>query len=78
MSEPFYVRQTAETMTGEERHRWIEGACSEAREAGAKHDRISISRELVPDKTLVLVEAWHERPEDEGEQRWALTAEKNP
>lgn len=69
---PFYVRQTAEpehTQSHESRQDWFRAAVDEARAEGAKSARMSVREEPVP---MLLVEAWAERPDDEGPQRWAL------
>jgi hypothetical protein len=72
MSDPFYVRQSAEPCeTREERDAWFVAAYEEAREQGATWFRFS-THETIPH--LRLVEGWKERPAngEDGEPRWAL------
>lgn len=68
--EPFYVRQTAEQMTEDEARRWFHEAAEEACQGGAKWARYTVHPDI---KHLMIVEAWRERPDDEGEPRFALT-----
>lgn len=69
--EPFYIAQTAEKMTGDERYSWFARRTAEAKHEGAKWCRMSVDDADRP--TMCLFEAWRERPADEGEPRWQFT-----
>ena len=70
MSEPFYIRQTAEPMTQDQRRDWFQTCAQEAKAEGAQHARFTIHPAF---PSLCLVEAWKERVvADEGEPRWAI------
>lgn len=71
MTEPFIVRQTADLVTPEDKLAWLQGCAQEAKTAGAVLCRAS-EHPYIND--LVLFEAWLEWPEDQGDQRWALSA----
>lgn len=73
MTEPFYIWQSAEQMTGDERAAWFDKCAAEAKAEGAKHARFSVH----PTNGWVLVEAWKERPIadgalQEGDPRWQV------
>jgi hypothetical protein len=70
MSEPFYIRQTADLKTPDEAREWLREAIAEARSEGATFFRASYHPEIAH---LHLVEGWTVQPEDQGEVRWALT-----
>lgn len=71
MSEPTYIRQSGDILTPAEKRAWLEGAVAEARTEGATWFRAT-EHPAIPN--LLLLEGWTERPDSEGEQRWALTA----
>jgi hypothetical protein len=70
-AEPFYVRQSGDVMTDEEARRWFQMVAQEARDEGATFGRYSFHVSI---PNLRIVEAWKERPRDQGEIRWALSA----
>lgn len=67
MSEPFYLRQTAEDMSPEEQRRWVEAEVANAKAQGAVWFRVTKHPQH---ENVVLVEAWKKRPSDEGEPRF--------
>lgn len=76
--EPFFIAQTGETKTAQERHDWIRARGDEAKADGSRHGRVSFD----PDNNLLLMECWKEVPMRdgqiyEGEPRWQLTAGAN-
>ncbi len=74
MIEPFYVRQTAEQSALDDPQKWARQCIDEAKSAGGKSCRLSISE----DKTMLLFEAWDkmlhevEAAGGQGDQRWML------
>ncbi len=72
MTEPSYIRQTAERehVSREGRQQWIRNAWDAALAEGCSHGRVTISN----DETMLLMEGWTERPADEGAPRWSLQA----
>lgn len=73
--EPFFIAQTGEAKTPQERHDWLRTRGDEAKTEGSRHGRVTFD----PDRNLLLMECWKEVPMrdgklDEGPQRWQLTA----
>lgn len=73
--EPFFIVQTGETKTPQERHDWLRMRADQARTAGSQHGRVTFDEEL----NLLLMECWKEVPMRdgklcEGEPRWQLAA----
>lgn len=73
--EPFFIAQTADTKTAEERHDWIRTRGDEAKADGSRHGRVSFD----PENNLLLMECWKEVPIvdgqlREGNPRWQLVA----
>jgi len=69
-AEPFFVAQTVEPMTSEQRVAWREAQAKAAGEAGATFCRAARH----PQHTnVLLLEGWVERPEDQGAPRFQLT-----
>ena len=66
---PDYIAQTAEPMTQDERFEWMRARTKEATAEGMTHGRFTL-HPTIPN--LLLVEAWKERPADEGEPRWQM------
>lgn len=73
MSEPFYIRQTSEPMTPEERSKWLAKCREEALKEGATWARATINEKPY----AVLLEAWKTRPKNEGEPRFSFQADKS-
>lgn len=69
---PIYVRQCGDEMTEGEARRWYDGLADELIAAGVTWVRYSVHEHIA---NLRIVEGWRVRPHDEGEVRWALTAE---
>lgn len=69
MGEPIYIRQSGDELTEAEANQWFAVAAQEARIEGTTWFRASV-HPTIPN--LRLMEAWLERPDDDGEQRWAL------
>lgn len=63
--EPFYIRQTSEPMTLDERRKWFRECADEARSQGAKLARASIHPEH---EHVCLVEAWSALAHEVGDQ----------
>lgn len=73
--EPFYIRQQGEPKTPDERMAWFKMCAAEAKAEGAQLCRFTAHPS---DSNLLLVECWKEfRVPDQGEPRWAMTAEKS-
>lgn len=70
---PDYLAQTGECRTAVERDAWIKARVDEAKAEGCRHGRMSYDEE----HNLYLVEAWKERPDDEGEPRFQFAAPPN-
>jgi hypothetical protein len=73
--EPFFIAQTGETKTADERHMWVRARMAEAKSEGAHHGRMSFDDV----SNLLLVECWKEPPMrdgklDEGKPRWQIAA----
>lgn len=70
--EPFFIRQCGDPLPdGVLPIDWFSARCEEARKEGATFARYSIHPEM---ENLLLIEAWKERPADQGEIRWQLTS----
>lgn len=69
--EPFYVAQTEECKTREERDAWLHAIVDDARSKGGSWSRVTLGCEGHPD--LLLFESWKVRPEDQGQPRFTLT-----
>lgn len=69
MTEPIFVAQTAEAEHLENPLSWWKAQAREAVAKGATWPRFSWRE----DGSALLIEAWAERPSDEGPQRWAMT-----
>lgn len=67
VTEPDFIRQSAEDMTDVEQGAWFTQAGREFYEAGAKHVRYSVHPRK---KNLRLVEGWIAVPANEGDPRW--------
>ncbi len=72
MSEPIYIAQTFEPEHVEMPLDWWRARWREAVEEGATWPRYSWTDD---EPYGLLIEAWEERPHDQGEPRWSLTAE---
>lgn len=70
MSDPFYVRQTAEPADIADPSEWFRQALEEAKREGATFARFTIA----DDRSALLIEAWTEQPSNQGEQRWSFAA----
>ena len=70
-AEPKYIAQSR-CATEQEAWAWIQKAVHEDRDQGCTHGRASRHAEQAD---LYLYEAWEERPDDEGEPRFALQRE---
>lgn len=70
MTEPFYVRQSHE-ITTETAREWLDNCCEEARQEGANFLRVTFDN--ANDPKAGIVEGWKEKPDDQGEPRWAYT-----
>jgi hypothetical protein len=69
--EPFYIRQSHEIKTDDERLVWFRECASEARAVGAHLCRFSSHSD---DANMLLVEGWKEKyVQDQGNIRWQLT-----
>jgi hypothetical protein len=73
--EPFFIAQTGDTKTADDRAAWIASRKDEAKAEGAQHGRISFDDA----NNLLLMECWKEAPTQngtlcEGEPRWQLSA----
>ncbi len=69
--EPVYVRQSGDELTDEQSYQWFRDAWREAQREGCTHWRMSGHPDI---PNLRLFEGWIERPDEEGDQRWALTS----
>lgn len=67
MSDPFYIRQTAEPMEPDKQRAWFQACADEAKAAGATWCRFSVHPQ---DARILLVEGWKHRPSHEGELRF--------
>lgn len=67
--EPFYVAQTGERLTDEQRHAWLYAHHQQAKMEGAQAGRVAV-HPTIPD--LVLFEAWKDRDPDKAEPNWQL------
>lgn len=69
--EPVYVAQTDEIGEALDAMTWWQLRAKEAFEThGATFFRYSVWSESMPN--LILIEGWVERPDDQGELRWAV------
>ena len=67
MTEPFYVNQTHEPDKARQGP-WLLQCSKDAKAMGATWVRCGYH----PDnESMIIVEAWYERPQCEGEQRWS-------
>lgn len=70
--EPFFIAQTGECKTAEERQAWLQKVAVEARDQGSVWARATLGCHGHPD--LLLFEAWSAVPAAQGEPRFQLTA----
>lgn len=68
--DPFYVAQTEECKTREDRDAWLHTIMDDARAKGGAWSRVTLGCEGHPD--LLLFESWKVRPENEGQPRFSL------
>ena len=71
MSEPEFLAQPAEPMSSDERMIWIRAQVEAGRASGATFFRAAQHPDI---PELLLVEGWNERPDDQGEPRFQMTA----
>lgn len=71
-AEPFFIAQTGDCTTPEERNAWLRARATEAAEKGGVHARATLGCDGHPD--LLLFESWNVLPVSEGEPRFQLTA----
>jgi len=74
MSEPDYLAQTAENLTPQERHAWIQERVHDAREKGCEIVRASVDPKRDPMPTLV--EGWIDPQADQSvPPHWRMTTD---
>lgn len=71
--EPFFIAQSADFKEPHAQEAWMIARATEAREEGATWYRFS-AHPTIP--YVRLVEAWKERPKDEGAPRWQMTSKE--